>query len=158
MTSPTLRGALAGALLLATAAPAAALWIANSGDGYLEAFVYGEDGALLNVTCGAELPGRPAGFYLDPGRPLAGPLGQDYLVTLSIDGGSGSYPMRLKTADLLEFEALDPAGFATLQALVASLGTGQRLEASAPALGWQDGFSLVGAAEALGGLLEPCTP
>lgn len=158
MTSLIRRGALAVALLLATAAPAAALWIANSGDGYLEAFVYGEGDALLNVTCGAELPDRPAGFYIDPGRPLTAPLGQDYVVTFSIDGGGGSYPMRLKTADLLEFEAMDPAGFATLQALVKALGSGQRLEASAPALGWQDSFSLVGAAEALAGLLDPCAP
>lgn len=160
MTGRFRRGGLAAAMLLAlgtAAGPVARAqdWFANSGDGYREAFVYGEQDTLFNIACGVERPERLAGFFFWLEAPLAGQVGSAYSVTLQIGQRRDRYLLRLSTTGL-DFEAGDAASFAALQATLEALMAGQRLTVEALELGWREDFLLGGAADVLAGLLAGC--
>lgn len=149
-------GGLAVGLALLTAGPAAAYWMSNTGDGWMEAFVLGDAGSLLNVTCGFDRPDRLAGFYFDLDAPMAAEVGSVHPVHLTIGERRETWPMQLVLSDSLEFETNDEAALAALQRTLDAFAAGSELIAEAPDLGWRERFPLAGAAQELAGLLDGC--
>jgi len=149
-------GELAFGLVLLTAGPAAADWMSNTGGGWREAFVLGDAGGLLNVTCGYDRPDRLAGFYFDLGGAAAAEAGGLYAVHLTSGAWHETWEMQLVLSDSLEVEFNDPALLERLQRTLDAFAAGGELTAEAPDLEWRERYPLGGAAQELAGILDGC--
>jgi len=155
--------AIAAALLLALpplSPPAGAgqTWTTAFGQGTLQANVTGTGGSELYLACSAGQEPPLAVLFFEAAAPLAGEVGQAYLVEFRVDDQLMTLVMALSQPTILEYPAGEKITFRALEALARLLRDGKALAVASPQLTWSDSYSLKGSGKALDGLFEGCEP
>lgn len=156
----------AGALIVAAIAVASLplplqagqTWTTAFGQGTLQANVTGSGGSELYIACSAGQEPPLAVLFFEAAAPLAGEVGQAYLVEFRIDDKPMTLVMALSQPTILEYPAAEKITFRALEALSRQLRDGKALAVASPQLTWSDSFSLKGSGKALEGLFEGCEP
>lgn len=152
--------ALAAAFVLALLLPAQAgqTWTTAAGQGTLQANVTGAGGSELYAACSAGQEPPLAVLFFEAAAPLAGEVGQAYLVDFRVDDKPMTLVMTLSQPTILEYPAGEKITFRALEALSRLLRDGKALTVASAQLGWSDSYSLKGSGKALDGLFAGCEP
>lgn len=143
---------------LALPAEAAPTWTTAFGQGTLQANVTGAGGSEFYVACSAGQEPPLAVLFFEAAAPLAGEVGQAYLVEFLVDDKPMTLVMALTQPTILEYPAGEKITFRALETLARLLREGKALAVASPQLAWQDSFSLKGSGKALDGLFAGCEP
>ena len=159
-TMPLRSTALAAAFTIALPAVAQAgqTWTTAFGQGTLQANVTGTGGSELYLACAAGQEPPLAVLFFEAAAPLAGEVGQAYLVEFRVDDKPMTLVMALSQPTILEYPAGEKITFRALEALSRLLRDGKALAVASPQLTWSDSYSLKGSGKALDGLFEGCEP
>jgi hypothetical protein len=152
--------ALAAAFILALPAVAQAgqTWTTAFGQGTLQANVTGAGGSELYAACAAGQVPPLAVLFFETAAPLAGEVGQAYLVEFLVDDKPMTLVMALSQPTILEYPAGEKITFRALESLTRLLREGKAVTVASTQLKWSDSYSLKGSGKALDGLFEGCEP
>ena len=152
--------ALAAAFIVALspAARAGQTWTSAVGQGTLQANVTGAGGSELYLACAAGQEPPLAVLFFAAAAPLAGEVGQAYLVEFRVDDEPMTLVMALSQPTILEYPAGEKITFRVLEGLARSLREGKALTVASDQLQWSESYSLKGSGKALDGLLKDCEP
>ena len=149
---------LLGLALAATPAAAGPSWTTGYGQGTAQAGVTGSAGTEFYVACSAGTETPLAVLFFVAPQPLAGEVGQHYLVEFRIDDKTMTLVMALTQPTVLEYGGVEKTTFRALETVTRLLRAGKAATVASPQLTWEESFPLKGSGKALDGIYDGCEP